>query len=74
MRKAKLSPEQLEQVEYLLYLSDDLRSAYFLKEKFYDIIDCKDRNQAKKLMYQWILRAHAIGLTDYNKCADALQN
>ena len=29
MRKAKLSPEQLEQVEYLLYLSDDLRSAYF---------------------------------------------
>lgn len=74
MRKAKLSPEQLEQVEYLLYLSDDLRSAYFLKEKFYDIVDCKDRNQAEKLMYQWILLAQASRLTDYSKCADTLQN
>ena len=74
MRKAKLSPEQLEQVEYLLYLSDDLRRAYFLKEKLYDIIDCKDRKQTKELMYQWILLAQASKLTDYNKCADTLQN
>ena len=74
MRKAKPSPEQLEQVGYLLYLSDDLISAYFLKEKFYDMIDCKDRNQAEKLMYQWILLAQASRLTDHNKCADTLQN
>lgn len=74
MRKAKPSPEQLEQVEYLRYLSDDLISAYFLKEKFYDMIDCKDRNQAEELMYQWILLAQASRLTDHNKCADTLQN
>ncbi len=55
MRSSKLSSEQLQQVEYLLYLSDDLRSAYYLKEKFYEAIDCQDSQQAKELIYKWIL-------------------
>ncbi len=74
MRSSKLSPEQLQQVEYLLYLSDDLRSAYYLKEKFYEVIDCPDSQQAKELMYKWILIAQASRLIDYNKCAQTLQH
>ncbi len=74
MRSSKLSPEQLQQVEYLMYLSDDLRSAYYLKEKFYEVIDCPDSQQAKELMYKWILLAQASRLTDYNKCAETLQH
>ena len=40
MRKSKLNPEQLQKVEYFLYLSDDLRCAYYLKEQFYEVLDC----------------------------------
>ena len=38
-RSNKLNPEQRERVEYLLYFNDDLRSAYYLKELFYKILD-----------------------------------
>ena len=57
MSKRKLKPEQLEKVEYLLYFNDDLRSAYFLKELFYEILDCEDNQRAKKLLSDWILTA-----------------
>lgn len=56
MRKNKLKPEQRERVEYLLYFSDDLRSAYYLKELFYEILDDK-QGRGKELFPEWILIA-----------------
>lgn len=73
-RNSKLKPHQREQVEYIMYLSDDLRSAYYLKEKFYEVIDCPDSQQAKKLMQKWILLAESSRLTKYNKCAETIHN
>ncbi len=57
MRKSRLKPEQLERVEYLLYFSYDLRSAYYLKELFYEILDCGDASKGKELLANWILTA-----------------
>lgn len=74
MRKSKLKPEQLEKVEYLLYFNDDLRSAYFLKELFYEILDCEDNQRAKKLLSEWILTAQNSRLKDYQDCASTLHN
>ena len=74
MRKSKLKPEQLEKVEYLLYFNDDLRSAYFLKELFYEILDCEDNQRAKKLLSEWILAAQNSRLKDYQDCAATLHN
>ena len=74
MRRNKLKPEQLEKVEYLLYFNDDLRSAYHLKEMFYEILDCDDKKQAKELLSKWILIAQSSRLKDYQDCATTLQN
>lgn len=74
MRKSKLKPEQLEQVEHLLYLSDDIRQAYYLKEQFYKILDCTNRADAKVLMSQWIMAAQASKLKEYKDCASTLQH
>ncbi len=74
MRKSKLKPEQQEKVEYLLYFNDDLRSAYYLKELFYEILDCEDTERGKKLLSQWILIAQNSRLKDYQDCASTLQN
>ena len=74
MRKSKLKPEQLEKVEYLLYFNDDLRSAYYLKELFYEILDCDDGAKGKQLLSQWILIAQNSRLKDYQNCATTLQN
>lgn len=74
MRKSKLKPEQQEKVEYLLYFNDDLRSAYYLKELFYEILDCEDNERGKMLLSQWILIAQNSRLKDYQDCATTLQN
>lgn len=74
MRRCKLKPEQLEKVEYLLYFNDDLRSAYYLKELFYEILDCDDGNKGKELLSEWILTAQSSRLKDYHDCATTLQN
>ena len=74
MRRNKLKPEQLEKVEYLLYFNDDLRSAYSLKELFYEILDCEDKTKGKELLSKWILIAQNSRLKDYQDCATTLQN
>lgn len=73
MRKSKLKPEQSENVEYLLYFNDDLRSAYYLKELFYEVLDCDNGQKAKKLLSEWILIAQNSRLKDYQECASTLQ-
>ena len=74
MRRNKLNSEQLEKVEYLLYFNDNLRRAYYLKELFYEILDCDDRNKGKELLSEWILTAQNSRLKDYHDCAITLQN
>ena len=74
MRRNKLNPEQVEKVEYLLYFNDDLRSAYYLKELFYEILDCDDKQKGKELLSKWILIAQNSRLKDYQDCASTLQN
>ena len=74
IRRSKLKPEQVEKVEYLLYFNDDLRSAYYLKELFYEILDCDGKEKGKELLSKWILIAQNSRLKDYQDCATTLQN
>lgn len=73
-RSNKLNPEQRERVEYLLYFNDDLRSAYYLKELFYKILDCENGEMGKMLFSKWILTAENSKLSDYRECASTLMN
>jgi transposase len=73
-RKSKLNEEQLAQVEALLYVSDELRTAYYLKEAFYELLDCEDKETAKQMMSDWIYDAQSSGSTDYDTCSNTLIN
>ncbi len=73
-RSNKLNPEQRERVEYLLYFNDDLRSAYYLKELFYKILDCENGEMGKMLFSKWILTAENSKLSDYRECASTFMN
>ena len=73
-RQSKLKDEQKERVDTLLYINDELRKAYYLKEAFYTILDCEDRHTAKKMMNEWVYMAQNSNLTEYYECSNTLIN
>ncbi len=54
----------------MLYLSHELRQAYHLKEKFYEVLDAKEPEMSAKLMGAWILEAQNSGLIEYENCGN----
>ena len=64
----KLTKDERERVEAMLYLSHELRQAYHLKERFYEVLDAKEPEVSAKLMGAWILEAHNSGLIEYENC------
>lgn len=73
-RAKKLKDYQKERVNAILYISDNLRTAYELKELFYEIVDATNRKEARDLMLEWIYTAQASGLSEYVKCSNTMIN
>lgn len=73
-RAEKLKDYQKDRVNAILYISDNLRTAYELKEMFYEIVDTEDRKQARDLMLEWIYAAQSSGLNEYVKCSNTMIN
>lgn len=73
-RSSKLKDEEKQRLNAVLYISQELLVAYRLKEDFYKILDCEDRETAKQMMSEWVLDAQNSGLTEYEKCADTMIN
>jgi len=69
-----LSDEQQQQVNVMLYASATLSSAHFIKEEFLKILDCKDRDSAKKAMCKWIENTERCGIPQFEKCVATMQN
>ena len=70
----KLKDEQKQQVNIMLYVSPALSTAHFYKEEFLKILDCQDRDSAKKAMSEWIDCALDCGLPRFKKCANTMIN
>ena len=49
-RSSKLKDYEAERINAMMYISDELRQAYYLKEAFYTVIDAQSREEAKRLM------------------------
>ncbi len=73
-RNAKLKDWEKERVNSLLYISDEMLHAYYLKEQFYKIMDANDRQTAKRLMSDWISSAESSNIEEYMYCAKTLLN
>lgn len=65
-----LKTDEKQTVDYILCLSDPLLHAHALKEDFYKILDCNDRDTAKKMLSDWILYAQDSGIPRFNECAN----
>ena len=58
----------------MLETSVNLSRSHWYKEKFLEILDCKDRESAKRKMQEWIDNASNCGIPHFEKCADTMQN
>lgn len=57
----KLKEEETQQLEVMLSLSEELATAYLLLQKFYEVIQSKERAAAKRKLSEWYLY---VGATD----------
>lgn len=73
-RSSKLKDYEKERINAMMYISDELRQAYYLKEAFYTVIDAQNREEAKNLMADWILSAQNSGIPEYTSCSNTLIN
>lgn len=73
-RYDKLTEEQRQQVDVMLYSSVNLSSAHFLKELFYRILENKNKESAKKAMSEWILEAQNSKIPVFVTCAKTFTN
>lgn len=58
----------------MLYASPILSTAYFFKEDFLKILDCRDRDLAKIAMSDWINSALDSDIPQLQKCANTMIN
>jgi len=69
-----LTPEEKQTVDYILYISDPLLHAHHLKEDFYKILKCTDRESAKQELSDWIQYAQDSGIPRFSECANTFIN
>lgn len=69
-----LDNEQKQQVDIMLLSSDKLSNAYWLKESFLRILDCKDSSSARQELSNWVMAASSSGINRFEKCAKTMVN
>ena len=69
-----LKEEEKQEVNIMLYKSDNIRIAHNLKEKFFEILDCKNSQEAKKKLSDWILYAQDSKLKAFKNCSNTMIN
>lgn len=72
--KSNLKEESLDALEVMLLQSQDLATAYHLKELFYEFMASKSREEATKRLNTFILSAQISGLNEFNACLTMLGN
>lgn len=69
-----LSAEQKQQVDIMLYASENILKAYSLKEQFFDFLSSENSIIAKQKLSKWVLLAENSGLKSFAECAKTMQN
>jgi len=73
-RNHKLSDNDKERLQNMLLYHDDLRTAYYLKEKFYDICKMDKYSLQRKAYADWIKYAESLCIPEFKNCINALRN
>ena len=72
--RSELKSHEKEALDVMLTYSDDLRQAYNLKEKFYELCGESNFEKQKVLFGKWILYAQNTRLKEFNACITAFCN
>lgn len=72
--KSQLKRHEKEALDVMLTYSDDLRQAYNLKEKFYELCGESNFEKQKVLFGNWILYAQNTRLKEFDACITAFCN
>lgn len=73
-RNYKLSNSEKEHLESMLLYHDDLRTAYFLKEKFYEICQMNKYALQRNAYADWIKFAESTRIPEFKSCVTAFRN
>lgn len=73
-RYHKLKEENKKACDLMLLYNDDLRLAYWLKEKFYEICQDIRYSRQRRDFHDWIKIAESSGLKEFEKCADTYRH
>jgi len=73
-RPENLTEEEADQIEAMLKISERLRQAYFLKNEFHKLMDCKNRDDAKKQLGIWNMIATGYNLPEFQACTKTFVN
>jgi len=73
-RQSKLNQEEKQQLENMLNISEKIRKAYLLKEKFYEFMESKTITEAKERLLKWSILAGEIDLPEFNQCITTFFN
>lgn len=72
--KEKLKEDSLSALAVMLSLSEDLATAYHLKECFYEFISSKNRSEAERRLRKFILATEVSQLTEFKATLTMLSN
>ncbi|HHX25007.1 MAG: ISL3 family transposase [Acetivibrionales bacterium] len=69
-----LTEEETDQIEAMLKISERLRQAYLLKNEFHKLMDCKNRDDARKQLGIWNMIATGYDLPEFQACIRTFVN
>lgn len=73
-RKSKLTPDQKDQVSVMLSISPRLATAYWLKEKYYEFVDCTNKRDAFKKLEEWYICVSSQDEKEFDICMNTMIN
>jgi transposase len=73
-RMNRLKEDDKNAVEIMLQTSEKLKSAYLLKEKFFEFVDSKDLMEAKKKLTAWYLYVGVCKIPEFDECFRTINN
>lgn len=74
MRRSKLQGDQLDQVSAMLSISPRLATAYWLKEKYYEFVDCSNKKDALKKLEEWYICVSSQNEKEFDVCMKTMIN
>ena len=72
--KNELDEEECQRLALMFELAPRLATAYYLKNKFLEVMHCKNSYEAKKKLADWMLLAEFENMPEFEDCITAYRN